>query len=199
MDIKLSPLLTVFVLTAIATTAALLYTPARELLPLALLLDLVPFGGVVVATVIAAVRLRRMSLPLTRLLILVYGYFAGALVGALGVAHLVAVIIGAINQAYQYQFVYSFHFYSVILLGMLLIATGFTAVIYVARLARCRHAAWRASLSVWTVILAINLPLVRLQGFAVLFSVFAAVKLLLLVGMRQHFDINSTEEICIEQ
>src|SRR5918998_3356339 len=91
MDVKFRPLLTVFVLTAIATTVALLFPPARELLPLAILLDLVPFGGVVAASVIATIRLRRVPLPLIRLLISVYGYFAGALIGTLGLAHLVAV------------------------------------------------------------------------------------------------------------
>jgi hypothetical protein len=194
MDMKFRPLLTVFVLTAIATTVAQLFSPARELLPLALLLDLVPFGGVVAATVIATVRLRRVPLPLIRLLIAVYGYFAGALVGTLGLAHLVAVVIGSIDRGRQPEFVYSFRFYSLVLLGVLLIAAGLMAAIEAARLARGHRAAWRASLSVWTAILAINLPLVSLQGFAVLFSVLAALEVLLLGGMRRHFDVKSTED-----
>jgi hypothetical protein len=189
MDVKIRPLLTAFALTAIATTVALLFPPARELLPLALLLDFVPFVGAVAATVIAAVRLRRVPLPLIPLLIAVYGYFAGALVGMLGVAHLVAVVIASINRGRQHQFVYSFHFYSLVLLGMLLIAAGLMSAIEAARLARGQRAAWRASLSVWTAILAINLPLVPLQGFALLFSLLAALELLLLVGMRRHFDV----------
>jgi hypothetical protein len=40
--------------------------------------------------------------------------------------------------------------------------------------------------------LAINLPLVPLQGFALLFSVLAALELLLLGGMRRHFDMKLT-------
>ena len=194
MDVKFRLLLTVFVLTAIATTVAMLLPPARELLPLALLLDFVPFGGVVAATVIATVRLRRVPLPLIRLLIAVYGYFAGALVGALGLAHLVAVVIVSIGRGRQHQFVYSFHFYSLVLLGVLLIAAGIMAASEAASLARGHRAAWRASLSVWTAILAINLPLVSLQGFAVLFSVLAAVELLLLGGMRRHFDLKSAKD-----
>lgn len=191
MDVKLRPLLTVFVLTAIATIVAQLFPPARELLPLALLLDLVPWASVVAATVIATVRLRREPLPLIRLLIAVYGYFAGALVGTLGLAHLVAVVMASIDRGRQHQFVYSFHFYSLILLGVLLFAAGLMAAIQTAGLARGNRPAWRASLSVWTAILAINLPLVSLQGFAVLFSVLAALELLLLVGMRRHFDEGS--------
>lgn len=191
MDVGFRPLLTVFVLTAIATTVALLLPPARGLLPLALLLDFVPFGGVVAATVIATVRLRRAPLPLIRLLVAAYGYFAGALVGTLGLAHLVAVVIGSIGRGRRHQFVYSFHFYSLVLLGVLLIAAGLVAAVEAARLARGHHAAWRASLSVWIAILAINLPLAPLQGFAVLFSVLAALELLLLGGMRRHFGVES--------
>ncbi len=188
LDVKFRPLLTVFLLTAIATTVAMLFPPARELLPLALLLDFVPFVGVVAATIIATIRLRRVPLPPIRLLIAVYGYFAGALVGTLGLNHLVAVVIVSIDRMRQHQFVYSFHFYSLILLGMLLIAAGLMAAVESVRLARGHRPAWRASLSVWTAILAINLPLVPLQGFAVLFSVLAALELLLLVSMRRHFD-----------
>lgn len=191
MDVKFRPLLIVFVLTAIATTVALLVPPTRELRGVALLLDLVPFGGVAAATVMATIRLRCLPLPLIRLLIAVYGYFAGALVGALGLAHLVAVIIDSIVQGRQHQFVYSFRFYSLVLLGVLLAAAGLVAAIEAERLARGRRAAWCVSLSVWTAILAINLPLVPLQGFAVLFSVLAALELLLLGGMRRHFEVKS--------
>ena len=185
MDVKFRPLLAVLVLTAIATAVAMLLPPARELLPLALLLDFVPFGGVVAATVIATIRLRRAPLPPLRLLIAVYGYFAGALVGTLGLTHLVAVVTVSIDRARQHQFVYSFHFYSLVLLGTLLIAAGLMAAIESVRLARGHRAAWRASLSVWTAILAINLPLVSLQGFAVLFSALAALELLLLGCLRR--------------
>jgi hypothetical protein len=188
MDVKFGMLLAVFALTAIAGTVAQILPPAREFVPLALLLDFVPLGGVITATVIVAIRLRRVSVPLIRLLIATYGYFAGALVSTLGLAHTVAVTTGAINRGLQHQFVYSFHFYSVVLLGVLLITVGFMATIETARLAQGNRAAWRASLSISTAILAINLPLVPLQGFAVLFSVLAALELLLLAGTRRQFD-----------
>ena len=179
MDMKFGILSAVFVLTAIAAAVGQFLPPAKYLLPLALLLDFVPFGGAAAATVIAAVHLRRVSVSLIRLLIAIYGYFAGALIGTLGLSHLVAVITGAINRGHQHQFVYNFHFYSVVLLGVLLITVGIMATIEAARLARGNRAAWRASLSVWTAILAINLPLVPLQGFAVLFSVLAALEIVI--------------------
>lgn len=127
-------------------------------------------------------------MPRIRFLMAVYGYFVGALIGTLGMAHLVAVVIVAIHRGHQHQFIYSFRFYSLTLLGVLLIALGLMAA-NEARLARGQRAAWRASLLVWTAIVAINLPLVSLQGFAVLFSVLAALELLLLGSMRRHFNV----------
>src|SRR5687768_7685976 len=105
-DVKFKPLLTVVVLTAIATAVAQVLPPSRALRPVALLLDLVPWVGVVVATVMATVRLRRAALPLIRLAVAVYGYFAGALIGALGAAHLAAVVVAAFDRGRQHQFVY---------------------------------------------------------------------------------------------
>lgn len=186
---KCGPLFTVVVLTAIATTVAQVLPPSREVRPVALLLDLVPWGGVVLATGMATLRLRRAGVPLSRLVIAVYGYFAGALIGALGAAHLAAVVVAAIERGRQQQFVYSFHAYSLVLLGVLLIVTGLMAALQAAHLGRGHDAAWRTSLYVWTAILAINLPLVPLQGFAVGFSVLAVLELLLLGGMRRKFGV----------
>lgn len=180
MDVTLRPLLSVLALTAIATIVATLLPSAKELVPLALLLDSVPFAGSVAATVVAATRLRRLPLPTTRLLIAAYGYFAGALMGALGVAHLMAIVVGAIDSGRQHEFVYSFRFYSLVQLGVLLVASGLIAANQAVRLARGQRGARRASLWIWTAILAITLPLVPLQGFAVLFTVMAALELLLL-------------------
>ena len=195
--VTLRLVLSVFVLTAITTTFAQLIPPAAERLQLvALLLDFVPFGAVVAATVITTIRLRRESLSLRRLLMGVYGYFAGALVGALGVAHLVAVVLASIDRGRQTEFVYNFRFYSLLQLGVLLITAGLIAAIHAAPLARGERAAWRASLWVWTAILAINLALAPLQGFALLFSVLAALGLLLLAGMRRHFNARATMDAC---
>lgn len=192
MDVKFRPLLIVVALTGAATIIAQRLPSSEALIPLGLLLDSVPLGGVVVATVIATRRLRRAPVVLSRLLVAVYGYFAGALISALGAAHLAAVMMASVNRWRQQQFVYGFHFYSLVLLGVLLIATGLIAAIKTAHLARGHRADWRASLSVWAAILAINLPLTPLQGFAIAFSAFAVLALLLLGGIRRQFGAQST-------
>ncbi len=186
---KFIPLFTVFVLTAIATTVAQLLPPAKEFRPLGLVLDFVPIAGTVIATVIAAMRFKRASVPPMRLFLAVCCYFAGALIGALGVAHIVAVILAAIDQAQHQPFIYNFRFYSLLQLGVLLITAGFMAAIRALSLAGGDRAAWRASLFVWIAILAINLPLVPIQRFAIIFSVLAALELMLLCATRRHFNI----------
>jgi hypothetical protein len=185
-------LLVVLVLTAIATTVAQLLPLGKAFRAAALLLDLVPVGSVIVATVITSIRLRRERLPLIRLVGGVYGYFAGALVGALGVAHLVAVALAAVDGG-QRPFVYTFRVYSLVLLGVLLVTAGLIAATQATRLALDQRGAWRASLRVWVVLLAINLPLVPLQGFAILFSILAALGLFLVGGMWRRFDVKTAE------
>lgn len=195
MDVKFAPLLTLLVVTGIATSIAHVLPPGRKLHGLALLLDFVPFAGAVVATVITTLRRRRAPLPWLRLAASVYGYFAGALIGALGVAHSVAVVMTSISRGRQNEFVYSFHVYSLVLLGMLLIATGVVGATQAAYLARGDRAAWGASTSVWTAIVAINLPLIPLQGFAILFSLLAVLQLLLLARIRRQFRVQSVSEL----
>ncbi len=189
MSIQFRLLLAALVLTAIAGTVAQVVPPSRGLLPLALLLDSVPVAAAVVATVIATRRLMRDHVPVVRLLIAAYTYFAGALIGALGVAHLAAVVVVSIGRGRQSRFLYDFRFYSLVLLGAVLIATGVMAAMQSEWFARGHRVAWRTSLSVWATILAINLPLVPLQGFAVMISALAVLALLLLGGIRRHFSV----------
>ena len=186
-------LLVALILTAIATTVAQLLPPETEFRAAALLLDVVPIGSVIVATLITSIRLWRERLPLIRLANGIYGYFAGAIVGALGVAHLVAVTLAAVDGG-RVPFVYTFRVYSLVLLGVLLVAGGVMAAVQATRVALDQRGAWGASFKVWATILAINLPLVPLQGFAILFSVLSALGLLLLAGVWRRFDVTSAAD-----
>jgi hypothetical protein len=185
--LKFLPLLIALALSAMATAAAHLLPAARELRTLALVLDWAPFAAVFAVTAFTIAQLRRASVPLSGLLLAAYGFFAGALISTLGMAHLVAVVLTSINRGRHHQFQYTFHVYSLLLLGVLLVTAGLVAAIQANSLRPGSSRAWRASLAVWSAILAINLPLVPIQGFAVLFSVLAASALVLLYGMRRHF------------
>lgn len=185
-------LLTALVLTLATGAIAQVVPPSRAWLPVALLLDSVPFAASVIATVIATRRLVRDDVPLARLLVAAYVYLAGTCIATLGVAHLTAVFAQSIERVRQSRFLYDFRLYSLVLLGVALIAAGVMAAVRSASLARGSLEAWRASLAAWTTILAINLPLAPLQTFAVVFSGLAALALLWLGASRRHFTVPPT-------
>ncbi|MDP9194033.1 MAG: hypothetical protein M3P06_20245 [Acidobacteriota bacterium] len=182
-------MLTLFALTAIATIAGHWLPSGSAFRPVALLLDAVPLAGVVAATALAFRRLASLADSRACLFVALSATFAGGLIGALGVAHTSAVALVAIERASRLPFVFTFRLYSLVLFGALLIVLGLMAAIEAGRLSQGHRAGWRRSLFVWTAILAINLPLVPLQGFALLFSGLAAFELLLLATTLRHFIV----------
>jgi hypothetical protein len=182
------PLTTAFVFTAITTVVASQIPSASDELRSGILLDLAPFLAVSGFTAIEIRRLRhdpriRQALPVAA-----YLYFSGALIGALGSAHLAAVSVASIERWTLNEFAYDFRFVSLLQLGVSLVAGGFIAAYYAVRTAIGEQDAWRVSLGIWTAILAINLALVPLQGFARLFSLLAAIALAMLVRQRRSFS-----------
>lgn len=181
----LLPLIAVYLLTALAVAAAQLFPDAREIAFLGVLLDLVPFAGGIAAAAMAWARLR--GQPRSRLAAAVGCHLAGLVVGALGVAHLTAVVMAAIERSRLAPFVYTFRLYSLLLLGALFLAAGAVAAAQTEALADGRRAAWRASAVLWLAVLAVNLPLAPLQRFAGVFVAIAAGVLILLVATRRGF------------
>lgn len=178
----------VYLLTACATSVAVVSSPKLSLI--ALSLDVIPFVASAVAAFVVAVQLRRLQGPQMRIVAAIYGYFAGCLIGALGCSHLVAITILSAGKGD-----YDFHFYSLLLLGVLLLVGGFLGAVTSYSLASGKRTYWRASLTVWLAILIINLPLVPLQGFAVLLSVLATIGVLLLAGTRRLFAAQPAEAL----
>lgn len=113
-------------------------------------------------------------------------FFCGALIGSLGSAHLLAVIGRAIFRRGP-TFEYDFRLYSLILLGVLLITGGVRSVAAAWKLTQGDARAWKTALATTAMLLAVNLPLVPIQGFATGFSVFLGVNLLTLLATRRHF------------
>ena len=165
----------------LAPTLAQLHPPFSRLVPWLLV------AGLAAATTAFIISLRRKSAAPRRLLLAACGFFCGLLIAALGVAHLAGVFHASLDRACQGRFVYGFHFYSLVLLGTLLVAGGIAAAGQASKLALGERAAWRASLVVWAALLFINLPLVPLQDFAALFSALAALYLMVLYAARRSF------------
>lgn len=109
------------------------------------------------------------------------GLFSGTMIAVLGATHTIAVIGGALRRA---PFQYDFRLYSLVLLGVLLMSGGARCLLPAWKLTRGDAAAWRAAVGATVMLLAVNLPLMPIQGFAVGFSVFLGVNLVTLLLVR---------------
>jgi len=111
-------------------------------------------------------------------------FFCGALIGLLGVAHTVAVIGRALRGP---TFEYNFRLYSLVMLGVSLIAGGLCCLSTSWNVARGDARAWKTALAATTLLLVVNAPLMPIQGFATGFSAFLVVTLLTLIATRRCF------------
>lgn len=136
-------------------------------------LDLLPFLGAVAMGSAVAARLFHARVNALRIWCISYSYAACALVGALGTAHLVSIV----SEAVRGPFVYDFRSYALILLGLLFIVPGHVGVVAAGRSLDAKATAVRQLCWVWGIILCVDLPLIPLQGFAVLFSVLGCLGL----------------------
>ncbi len=117
-------------------------------------------------------------------------FFNGVLIAALGAGHLIAVVSRAFSgegSAPGDTFAFDFRFYALVQLGMLLIAGGVACFSQVRGLMRGEPRAWKATLWATVALLAINAPLIPIQGFAPGFSLLAFLNLTALAATRKHF------------
>ena len=118
--------------------------------------------------------------------------FNGTLIAALGALHLIAVVSRAFSCAGSGPggtFTYDFRFYALVQLGMLLIAGGVACLALAGGLTRGEPRAWRATWWATVALLAINLPLIPVQGLA--FSPFVFVNLVALMVTRRRFGLST--------
>ena len=111
-------------------------------------------------------------------------FFCGALIGLLGAAHTLAVIGRALRGPASE---YDFRLYSLVMMGVALIAGGLRCLSTSWNVARGDVRAWKAAIGATTLLLVVNLPLVPIQGFAVGLSVFLVMTLLVLTATRRRF------------
>jgi hypothetical protein len=141
--------------------------------------------GAVGATIWFAVAARRRGCGAALTAVGTISFFGGTIIATLGAAHLIAVTSSGVTRGSA--FVYDFRFYALVHLGVLLIAGGVACFISGNRLTRGEPRAWKTTLWVTVALLAINVPLIPIQGFAQLFSALAFVNLVALVVTRKRF------------
>lgn len=140
----------------------------------------------VVALVIAALwwtwRARRRAGTWTDLVATGLAFFFGLAIVLLMLVHLATIV--ALRLSASTPFHYDFRFYSLVLTGVAILLPGLVLLRAASGLAvgdaDARRWAWRAVLA----LLALNLPLIPLQGFALGFSGGAGATALALVGAR---------------
>lgn len=149
--------------------------------------------AIIAATIGFAVLARRRRIPLALVAVAAIDLFCGAVIVPLGTAHLVAVVGRALagkGSGPGGTFVYNFRFYSLMLVGVMLVAAGAACLTSVRRLMRGDAAGHRLALWATVALLALNVPLMPIQGFAVGFSAFALVNLAALWLTRTRFRVS---------
>ena len=119
-------------------------------------------------------------------------FFNGVLIAALGAGHLIAVVAGAVSgegSGPGGAFAYDFRFYALVQLGMLLIVGGVACFIPAGGLTRGEPQAWKSALWATVALLAINVPLIPVQGLAL--SPFVFVNLVALMVTRRRFGLST--------
>lgn len=143
---------------------------------LSLASDLLPFAGAVALGAVVAARLFRARVVPMLVWCMAYSIAACVLIGALGTAHLASVIAEAVQGPFEYDFRY----YALIQLGLLLIVPGYWGVISASRAIAEQEPSVRQLALVWGLVLCVNVPLIPLQGFAILFSALGCIGLVAL-------------------
>lgn len=149
--------------------------------------------GTIVGTIGFAAAARRRRVPHALVAVATINLFCGAVIAQLGTAHLVAVVGRALagkGSGPSGTFIYDFRFYSLVLLGVMLIAAAVACLTSVRSLTRGDAAGRRVAVSATVVLLALNVPLMPIQGFAVGFSAFALVNLAALWLTRTRFHVS---------
>lgn len=134
---------------------------------------------------------RRRQAPVALLVVAGADVFCGLGNALLGGAHLFGVIARALasrNSLGASAFTYDFRFYSLVLLGLLIAVPGFLCLVHARGLTRGDASARQDALWLTVWLLALNGPLIPLQGFAVLLSGLALLNLTALAVSRRRFS-----------
>jgi hypothetical protein len=111
----------------------------------------------------------------------------GLIALGLATAHLTAILGLAVMRALGAAVgpAYTLRFYSLLLLGMAVAVPGFLCAASAQRLTERRAGAWRQACWATLWLLAVNVPLIPLNGFGTFLSVFALANLISLGAVRR--------------
>lgn len=143
-------------------------------------------GGLVLiavtGTTVAFVwRVRRYQAPVALIAGAALGFFSGLITASLAVGHLGGVMAVELARS---PVRYTFRVYALLLLGATLVALGTRLAAASVRVVRGERPAWRRAVWAALALLAVNVPLAPIQGFAVFLSIFVTIGLVALLAAR---------------
>jgi hypothetical protein len=142
------------------------------------------------AAVWLAVNARRRHVPGRLAAVGAIDLFCGLVILVLMGLHLAAVIgraVSGLGFGGAARFAYDFRFYSLLLLGVVIIIPGLVFVTHARRLTEGDPEAWKHALWAGGVLLLINIPLVHIQAFALDPALLATINLVSLWAGRKQF------------
>jgi hypothetical protein len=142
------------------------------------------------AAVWLAIDARRSGAPQSLAAVGAIDLFCGLVILVLMALHLAAVIGRAVSgQGFggEPRFAYDFRFYSLLLLGVVIIIPGLVFVMHARRLTEGDAGAWTTAIWASGVLLLINIPLVQIQAFALDPVLLATINLVSLWAGRKQF------------
>ena len=167
--------------------------PGQDGRPLVRVRNLLLLLGTISVAIWFAVAARRRQCLAALTAVGTITFCCGTIIAALSALHLVAVVGLALSgkgSGPGGTFVYDFRFYALVQLGLLLIAGAVVYFIQARWLTRGEPHAWKATLWVTVALLAVNVPLMPIQGFAIGFSVLLFLNLAALVATRKRFHLS---------
>jgi hypothetical protein len=143
-------------------------------------------GGLVLMAVTGATvaflwKVRRHHAPIALTASSAVGFFSGLLTAGLAVGHLGGVAVVELTRS---PVRYTFRVYALLLLGVTLVVLGASLAAASARVVRGERPAWRRAVRAALVLLAVNVPLAPIQGFAVFLGVFVTISLVALLAAK---------------
>lgn len=138
---------------------------------------------------------RRRLAPEPLVAVGVIDLFCGLVTFGFIALHLVAVVGRAVSGrgfGGEARFAYDFRFYSLVLMGVVIIIPGLVCLIHARRLTRGDVKAWTRTLWASSMLLLISVPLVPIQAFAIGPAGLAGLNLVALWAGRKQFRIAVT-------
>jgi hypothetical protein len=142
------------------------------------------------AAIALALRARRRAAPWPAVAAGAVTLFCGALTAGLAALHLAAILGRALadkGHGGAPGFAYDFGFYSLVLVGVVILVPALVCVAQAPRLTAGDPRAWRRAAWANLVLVAVNAPLAPIQDFAYLLGGLAVVDLVVLLLARRRF------------